>query len=230
MRFNNHPVHLFLIVIFCLWMLPVKAQDTTPSANKISYRQMKKMQARQQIKQLKDGTLLVMLHTRSKSISALRKIGKDPLADKIATKQHLFNLEVVAAFKKHFNYCPTRFFFTDDAHFIAEEQMEKVLFLNENMQPDSSLTTLLPHFYIADFGMVQRDTAQFFSENIKQTQGNWNIRKTPVYYGSPDRTFNGLVIRSANFIQLRRPLPYYVRTFDSLFIKRSPRKNGDSPE
>jgi hypothetical protein len=35
--------------------------------------------------------------------------------------------------------------------------------------------------------------------------------------------FGALVIKSDQFIQLKKPFPYYVRTFDSLPIKRSPK-------
>ncbi len=218
-----------LLIFLCVIIIsvsdqPVTAQHPDSSAKRISYRKQKKIQANKQIKELKEGTLLVMLHTKSQSVAALRKMGNVRLANKIESKQYVFNAQVISAFKTYFTYCPTRFFFTDDAQFIVDGQIEKVSFLNDNMQHDPGLKMEMPFFYIADFGKILQDTAQFYSGSTKQTDGNWNIRKAPVYYGSSGRGFNGLVIMDKNFKQLRRPLKFYARTFDPLFFKRSPEK------
>lgn len=150
------------------------------------------VQAGEQINQLKNGALLVRLQTKNKSISALRKNGNDKLADKIETEQKSRNMEIVSAFKAGFNFCPVYFFFSDDSQNIRERQFDKVVFLSKSLLPDTTIKFTKDHFLTAEFGTTDGDTS-----------------------------FGALIIKSDQLIQLKRPFPYYVRTFGSLPIKRS---------
>lgn len=49
-------------------------------------------------------------------------------------------------------------------------------------------------------------------------------RQTTYYNSSSEASFGALVIKSSDFVQMRSPFPYYVKTFDSFPIKRKPKK------
>lgn len=191
---------------------------------KISYRKQKRRLAKQQINQLKDGALLVRLKTKKNSIAALRKIGKDKLAEKLEEKQRKYNLKIVAAFKRNFKFCPTYFFFSDYSQNIRDRQFDKVIFLTDSLVLDTTIKFNNCNFLTAEFGTIEQDTAKRFSHYSYESDGNWNLKEVKNYIGGHSMSFGALIIKSDQLIQLRRPFPFYVRTFDSLPISRSPKK------
>lgn len=199
-------------------------EKTDTKENRISFRKQKRLPATKEINQLKDGALLVRLRTKRNSITALRKIGKDKLAEKIETKQRRYNLKIVAAFKINFNFCPTYFYFSDYSQNVSERKFDKVIFLSDSLLPDTTIKFNQSHFLTAEFGAIEPDTAKYFSHYSYEPDGNWNLEQVSNYYCEPKVSSAALVIKSNRFVQLRRPFPYYVRTYDSLPIKRSPNK------
>ncbi len=200
------------------------ARKAVTVENKIRFRKRMRFITNDQINQLKDGALLVRLQSKKKSITALRKIGKDHLADKIETKQRNYNVKIVSAFKTNFNFCPTYFFFSDFSQNIRDRQFDKVIFLSDSLFADSTTKFNQSNFLIAEFGTIEQDTAKYFSHNSYEPAGSWSLKPTSNYYGGPRMGYGALIIKSNQLIQLRRPFPYYVRTFDSLPIRRSPNK------
>lgn len=73
-----------------------------------------------------------------------------------------------------------------------------------------------PSFLVAEFGTVEQDTARYFSGSSYEPDGNFSVKSVDHYNGGPVFSYDGLIIRSDKFIQLRHPFPYFVRT-------RSPR-------
>lgn len=171
---------------------PISTNQKTTTEQSNSSKKENTEQAREQITQLLEGALLVRLQTKNKSITALREKGNDKLADKIETDQKKHNMEIVSAFRTLFDFCPVYFFFSDDSQNIKKGKLDQVAFLSESLIPDTNIHFSKTYFLTAEFGRTE--------------QG---------------KSFGALVIMDSRFSQLKRPFPYYVRTFESLPIKRS---------
>ncbi|MFM2286636.1 MAG: hypothetical protein RLZZ543_2133 [Bacteroidota bacterium] len=199
-------------------------KKTPTKEKKNGFRKQRRGLSIAQINQLKDGALLVRLHTKKNSIAALRKIGKDKLADEMEARQRNYNLQIVSAFKRNFNFCPTYFFFSDYSQSIRERRFDKVIFLSDSLVPDTTIRFNKANFLTAEFGNIEQDTAKHISYYSHEPNGNLSSKRSENYYGGPNIGFGALVIKSDQLIHLRRPFPYYIRTFDSLPIRRSSSK------
>ncbi|MBM3404237.1 MAG: PorT family protein [Bacteroidetes bacterium] len=186
----------------------------------ISYRKIRKHAAREQIQSLKSGTLLVRLKTSATRINAMEKIGKTAQAEQIRMEQDLENKKIISAFQKHFDFCKVLFFYSPHSRDVKEKRVDGI-FLDGKLQvgPSIRVDTSKPIF-IAEFGAIEPDTIKFFSGYRYETARNWGIPRIRSYYSpSADFDFYALVIMDDQFVQLKRPFPYYTRT-----IYRSIRK------
>ncbi len=174
---------------------------------------------KEEIKILKEGVLLVRLRTKENSILALKRIGRDKLANKIEEKQINYNKKIVSAFRTNFTFCPTYFFYSNYSDSIISKQIKGVIFLNDSLQADSTIKLTTTNFLTAEFGIIEQDTAKYL-DSYYSYSGDSGLERRSSYYGEPDMGFGVLKIMSDQFVQLKNPFPYYVRTFDSLPIKR----------
>lgn len=133
-------------------------------------------------------------------------------------------MSIISAFKANFNFCPTYFFFSGSSTNIRERQFDKVVFLNDSLLPDTTLKFNNTSFLTAEFGTIEQDTAKYFSHYSYEPNARLSVKRVENYYGGPNMGFAALIINSDKFVQLRRPFPYYVRTFESLPIERSVNK------
>ena len=209
--------------IFILLMPAIgSAQDSTSAQKKASLRKYRKALNKQQINQLHDGVLLVRLKTKKNSIDFLKETEKNKLAEKIELRQAEINKEIINAFGAYFDFCPVYFFFSDYSQNIIDRQFDKVEFLNRNLLPYTSAMSGFKSFLTAEFGIIQQDTSKYFDADF-YARGENGREKRKSYHGGPDMRFSAFVIKSDKFIQLRRPFPYYVPTFDT-FNKRRLKK------
>lgn len=185
-----------------------------------SQREIYKAQSQEQIEQLHSGALLVRLQTRKSSIEALRKIGKDELADKKQSEQNEHNKEIIKAFKEDFDFCPVYFFFSDFSDKVRNDEIDQVEFLNENLEHDPSIQMNENSFLTAEVSNIKQDTAKYLS-NQRSAVTKDGLKTQNQYYGGSAQGFGALIIMSDQFIQLSKPFPYYVRSFNSIFLKRS---------
>jgi hypothetical protein len=172
-----------------------------------------------QINDLKNGTLLVRLHTSSNKIAAMKEAGKEKQAAKTLRKQQAENREIVTAFRSYFTFCPVMFFFSDNSEKVLQKNFSGI-FLNDSMQIDSTLKPdETKNFFVAEFTYIEQDTGMYFSHynHVKDSTGNYSEVKN--YYGGPNVGFYALVIRDENFNQLDRPFPYYVQLFGKSLLK-----------
>jgi hypothetical protein len=208
------------LFIFCISVTGI-AQDTQTTKKTKSPGNVYKVMARDQIFQLKNGALLVRLTTNKNSIAALQKIGKTKKADELQKKQAAYNVKIIKAFRKNFDFCPVYFFFSNYSTNISERQFDKVIFLNYSLLPDTSIKFTYNTFLTAEFGTIEEDTAKYYSYASFESDSTEGRHLVSHYYGGTEMGFGALLIKSDKFIQLRRPFPYYVRTFDSLPVERS---------
>jgi len=207
-----------LRLILCLLIISSFAfgQENRISKKKISFRKKLRATTKTQINTLKNGALLVCLKTRKPNIEALRKVGRHAQADKLENKQMLLNKNIMLAFKAKFSFCPTYFFFSDYLIYVKEGNFEQVVFLKENLKPDSSIKFVYQSYMVAEFGKIQQDTAKYISHYTYEPDKHFSLTQVKHYYGGPNMGFDALIISSDKLIQLRRPFPYYVRTRDPL--------------
>jgi hypothetical protein len=164
-----------------------------------------------QINEMKNGTLLVRLHTSENKIAAMTKQGKQHQAEKTELKQGEANKKIVAAFRQRFNFCPVRFFYSSNSEKVLSENFAGI-FLNDSLTADSSIAIdTAKKVFVAEFTTVMRDSAEYFSGYHLERDTILHLEKT--YYGGADEGFYALVIRDGNLHQLRKPFPYYTQAF-----------------
>jgi len=182
------------------------------------------MVAREHILAMKDGALLVRLQTRSQSIETLKDRGMEDKAKQLEERQRNQNLEYVEAFISEFDFAPVYFFRSEDSKLVKEGRLDEVVFLDGEMNADSSIKVMKKIIYTAEFGTVDPDDSKR-REDYRLEKDSSGVKQKPTYYGSADMGFEALVIMNDQFVQLRRPFPYYVRTFGKKgIINRSPKK------
>jgi hypothetical protein len=166
-----------------------------------------------QIMQLKGGILLVRLQTKENAINALLQVGNNKLANEVRDKQLKLNKEIVWTFKKHFTFCPVFFFYNNFTDTVLSGNFNGVVFLNDSLKPDTTIRMVGKNYLTAEFGLIDPDTAKYYSDN-SDYMGEDGLERRNEYYGGANQRFEVLKIMSDRFVQLRRPFPYYVKSYD----------------
>jgi len=160
--------------------------------------------ARKWITELREGVLLVRLQTRSKSLERIRERGLEEKAEEIEAELKAENEAVVEAFREEYRFSPVYFFESQYSKLLKDRDFDQVEFFDVNRKPVAPDLSKKP-FFIAEFSRVEADTAH--------------------YETTPDPGFGALVIKSDQFVQLDRPFPFYVRTYETLpILRRKPKK------
>lgn len=203
----------FLLLLFSFEYETATAQETP------AQRSDRKVFMKEQIKLLKNGVLLVRLETKEYAIAKLIEGGQVQLAGEIESRQYDYNLKILKAFKENFTFCPVYFFYSKYSEDILSGNINNIIFLNDSLQPDTVLKPVKSFFLTAEFGLISQDTARYFTQNYKY-RSYAGLESRRVVYGEPDMRFGAFKIMSDKLVQLKRPFPYYVRTFESLPIRR----------
>jgi hypothetical protein len=169
------------------------AQDITPAKEDLKRKNLKRT-AREEIKMLHDGALLVRLSTRKNAVEALRKQGNEEAANKMQKDQDALNKSIIKAFKTEFKFCPVYFFYSDFSKDVSGKQLDIVPFLDENLIPDKNIRVEKREFL----------TAEFSSMNA----------------GTMDGT--ALLIMDEKFEKLRRPFPFFVNIRKGTPLEKAP--------
>ncbi len=198
---------------------PINQKDESWSEQhvKVSERQARAYRTIKEIKQLKEGVLLIRLQTLKPSIEALRKAGFEEDALKLEKQQHEFNKNLVSALRQLYRFSEIRFFYSYHSQKVIDDDFEGI-FLNSKLEEDSSIKIdASKPMFTAAFKQIERDTAAHI-DYISYTSGARSIEEVH-YHGGPDFNFNALVVMDHEFNQLYRPFPYYTR-FWTLNFKR----------
>ena len=209
------------ITLFLILLVPISGLAQDKNKKKALSRKELNVIAKEEILSLRNGILLVRLQTKNKSIQALRKAGNDDLADKIENRQTKYNLSIVSAFRSDFGFCPTFFFFSNQSRNIRAGNLEAVEFLTDDLQYDPTISIGDKEFFTAEFTTIEEDTAKHRDTYSPMTSENDAEHQVP-YSGGTNMGFGVLIIKTDQFVQLRRPFPFYTRTYDSLPTKRTP--------
>jgi len=163
-----------------------------------------------QINDLKNGVLLVRLHTSEQSVEAMKRAGREHPANKTMLNHEKENRKIISSFRKNFSFCPVMFFFSNNSEKIMQKNISGI-FLNDSLQPDSSIRfDETKKYFIAEFTALEPDTEKYFSHYSHAEDASGNLMEVKNYYGAADFSYYALVIRDENFAQLLRPFPYYT--------------------
>lgn len=210
----------YLFFTLSLSVLTVNAQiNEFDRKGQLRQVEIDRLNAEKQIRELRNGILLIRLKTRLPLIQALQEKGRSTDAELVRLKQFSENKEIIAAFRTWFKFCPTYFFYSNYSDYIREGKIDSVYFLTDSAEVDSAITLPEKPFYIAEFTWLDRDTATFAGGTYLYRGENGLERRT-YYEGGGNYGFEALVFKSAQFYQLRRPFPYYSRTLKSLPVFR----------
>jgi len=224
-RIDHRPGLMRYVLIFLVLLIqvpqiasaqPRKAKKPRPGSKK-----ERELQASQQIFKLKEGTLLLRLHTRKPTIEALKKIGKIQEAAQLEYKVQQEHKQVMNAFSRYFDFCKTAFFYSESSLLVTERKFDQVLI---NGIADTASLRTLDYFLVAEFGNVSQDSMKRFSNYSLERSGTQPLEKVANYHGGQNLGMNALVILSDQFIQLRAPFPYYARFFKVLPYKMAVKK------
>jgi hypothetical protein len=183
-------------LLFALLVMPTLATAQVPDQSK-----RKDALARQWILDLRNGVLLVRLQSRSNALKTIRERGLEEKAKEIEGELRAENESIRNAFRDHYEFSEVYFFGSDDSGALKERNFDDVSIFDANSDP-VTIDLSTRKFFVAEFGKVRADTAD--------------------YKSTPDPGFGALIIMSDQFIQLDKPFPYYVRTFETLpILKRS---------
>ncbi len=134
----------------------------------------------EQVKALHAGVLLVRLPTRTRSEEALRLLRRDDRADSMAAQVHREHDQIVAAFERHFDFCPVYYFYGTCSDTLRNGWARQCL-RNADLLPDTTVHLHEGYWFVAEFS---------------STEGAIGM--------------NTLVVRDDHFVPLRRPFPYRV--------------------
>lgn len=196
----------FLLVL--LFSASISAQDAYKKdvyGFKINSRtrqgKINKVTAYNQIKELKEGVLLVRLKTKQKSIEALKKKGNAEMAAALSAKQNIENERLIESFQKEFTYCPVYFVYSHDSKKIINQEFDAVNFVSKKPTSEDFEKLKRGDFFTAEFGKIQGNITDYRDSTNQIT-----------YTYSSDLDFKALVMMDNNFRQLQRPFPFAIRT------------------
>lgn len=226
MLFNTLKIDKLILFIF-VFLIPsvaISQEEIDWKERKEGFRKQLRRTTNEQINLLHDGALLVRLQTKKMSIDGLRERGNFKLADKIEAQQRELNQKIVNGFTTYFDFSPVYFFYSYDSKYVKNGELDSVRFLNQNLEVDTGITVDADGYLTAEFGKIKQAPGKYY-ENYKVIQGDGDVRMRKKYYGEPNMGFRALIIKNDEFVQLRKPFPYYVRTLSSfIFIRRKPKK------
>lgn len=151
------------------------------------------------IRQLKDGVVLVRLKTSNLQVAKLIELGKVEEAKEKVILQQEKNLKIVKSFSKYFNFCKVYFFYSNNSELVKQKKTEGI-FLDLNLNVDSSIKLNEVNVFIVDIGDLFFDAFSSHSEGI----------------GIMNQDFELLVKPFPYYIGKSRVLPVFKRSTDEL--------------
>jgi hypothetical protein len=207
--------HSFYSILLAVFLSPLFSSAQV----KVGYQQRINRDSRAQIKELQQGVLLVRLQNKAYTIQALKDAGRADDAAKVEAKQLEINQEIVTAFREEFDFCPVYFFNSSDSKKVMAGNISEIGFLDKKLEVDTNISCNNEFYYIAEFSSIEQDTAGFYDRSYLEWDEKGPEIKQYRSGGGPISNQKALVIRSRQFIQLKRPFPYFVKEY-IVIIKR----------
>ena len=209
--------HFVLFLLFFILFFANKnsfAQESYNSTVLDDYSNLKRLEAEQNINNLKEGALLIRLKTRSKSLKAYEKAGATHLIKRIKKERDAENKKIIDLFNKYFDFCPTYFFYTDDTELLLLGKHEG-MFLNNELKKDKNIILDKDFYLIAEFDVLLEEKL-WTDSTLTATNQN------KVYQHQALNKV--IVIKDKNLEQLKDPFPFYVKASTERFWPRKVEK------
>lgn len=167
-----------------------------------------RMRASETLRGLKNGCIVFRLKTNDKSVKAYRDAGRNDVADRIVAERKKQNQKIVQAFRQNFTFCKVNFIYAAETqNFLSGSNP---FFLNNDLQPDSTIQSCGSNFIFCEYGSV----------NAYSKFGNTS--PTGLYYSKPEKfmdtvatasttsptTTDALFLSDKNLTPFQRPFPF----------------------
>lgn len=179
-------------------------------------------EAREYAKVFVDGILLVRLKSNKNKINALKKYRGEEAAQLEQLKQDKINKEIINSFKTYYSISKVYFFYSEYSKQVRNKEFDKVSFVDENLNVDESIDIDAHNeFLIAEFSS-NKQRSGLYRHGSYMKRDETGVQMVDTYWGPPAIRFSALIIMNDKFEQLAKPLPRYVRTYESIpFLRRS---------
>ncbi len=164
--------------------------------------------SRAQILLLKKGAIVVRLKTNERSLEQYRKAGKNEIADRIESENLNRNKLIMTAFKSHFRFCKVYFIYAKNTKQFLEGKPG--VFLNDNLQVDTSIRPKEKFVLLAEYGTVMSNVVQdeyHFKELNKTSESNQPAASSAIF------------LSDLTLTQLKEPFPFFVVVYLDKYSK-----------
>lgn len=164
--------------------------------------------AAQQIKNLKDGALVVRLKTNERSIEAYKKSGMLDLAGKLIAENKERNQKLLEAFRQFYDF--SSLYFIEAKNTSALINGAQHIFLSDSLTVDTSIRVHAKNIFIAEYGTITTNerTDEYRYKGVYHTEPSANPSSSNVIF-----------ISDTSLTQLREPFPFYQQTYLGNFGK-----------
>jgi len=190
------------LILFVVWLFLSNVSFTqTNNEFKIRYNKLRNYIAEWQIHQLADsGALIVRLPSKQKLIQILTNNQQNKQVEQIQKQRDYENTIIIKAFLTNYNFSPVYFTYDYLSLDIIKGKLKDV-FLNENLQIDSTIYLKQTYYLFADIqSPIIESTLPIVPDSIAP-----KVSET----GSSIKTA-AILIKNQYGHQLKRPFPYYV--------------------
>lgn len=183
-----------------------------------SERIMLRENAKTQIHALDKGVMLVRLYTLEKSIDALKQKNMPLKAEELRKRVETQHKELMQAFDLHFDFCKVYFFYSSDTQKVLKSNYEGVIYdtkgnLVENFNPGNN-------YFFAENGPYPNDESPAgYDYELARSEQGVKVQKVP--YFDPYHNFGVFCIRDKNMQALKKPFPFYVKTYGDFIYYRN---------
>ncbi|HSI91228.1 MAG TPA: hypothetical protein VK927_08935 [Adhaeribacter sp.] len=175
-----------------------------PAAAKQTQKPNLKERAATQIKDLKDGVLLVRLRTSENAIQKLTEAGNEKMAATIRRQQETSNQRLMQAFRENYTFSPVYFFYSSASQEVKDGNPVGI-FLNEDLQPDPAIILPDRNIFVAEI----TDLEQYRPDP-----------ENPNASINSEISFRALVVRDSALHQLAKPFPYFIKATTTIPPRR----------
>ena len=213
---NRYYLRLFTgLIILCFELLlskPIHAQ--LQIAQKDELNEYKKFITLQLDSLKNNGTLIVILKSKSKAIEAYEKAGNTKVVNEMMADNLKLNTLLYKSFSRYWTFCPIHFIYANDLKTFASNPAAKV-FLDSNLKYDTAIQLKVPFFLYLDYG-------NYFEKQVgiyDTKPGSWKAKEYTNFdpsEGVPVKR-SCLVIKDKEFKLFRVPFPAYAQYWTNMF-------------
>lgn len=199
-------VGLFLVLI-----LPQGMSQNIEINTKAGKGAAERQIAQEQIKNLKNGILLIRLSTKSKTLETIRAKGYDVKADEMEADQKALNKAIALTFPVNIKFCKTAFFYSQETDKLISKDFDNMKFMNGQLDEIPNPLANDMYYLVLDLAILEgRDPR---TAKARQEDADKGIEKKPDYYSSSNMSLPAFIVKDQNLEQLTDPFPYYVRAY-----------------